>query len=168
LIFCTSGSLAVKDIMDVLPGVSEDRLDLMVSDLNTVYKESGRSFRIDKASNGYMFVTREEYAPYIKSLLPRTRLSPASMEVLALVAYKGPCTKHSIENIRGVDSTSSLKHLLRLKLIDIKPGKPMNYITTKRFLEMFGLDSLSDLPDISQFEEIFAEDDLAAQEDNND
>ena len=88
---------------------------------------------------------------------PATRLSPAALEVLALIAYKGPCTKQTIDGIRGVDSASSLKNLLRHQLIDIKSGKPMRYCTTPRFLEMFGLDSLADLPDISQFEEIFGE-----------
>jgi segregation and condensation protein B len=56
-----------------------------------------------------------------------------------------------------VDSASSLKSLLKHQLIDIKPGKPMTYYTTQRFLEVFGMDSLSDMPDLKQFEEVFRE-----------
>jgi segregation and condensation protein B len=102
-------------------------------------------------------VTREEYAPYLKMLHAPVRLSMPSLEVLAVVAYKGPCSKQAIDSIRGVDSTSSLKSLLKHQLIDIKHGKPLMYHTTTRFLEVFGLDSLSDLPDLRQFEEVFRE-----------
>jgi segregation and condensation protein B len=59
--------------------------------------------------------------------------------------------------VRGVDSQSTLKTLLKTELIDVRPGKPMKYVTTDHFLEVFGLNSLKDLPDMSQFEEIFAE-----------
>ena len=80
-----------------------------------------------------------------------------SLEVLAVIAYKGPCSKQTIDSIRGVDSASSLKSLLKHQLIDVRNGKPLMYCTTSRFLEVFGLDSLADLPDLRQFEEIFRE-----------
>ncbi len=156
LIFSMSGSLAVKDILKVMPELSEETLEQLVAELNALYEESGRSFRIERASEGYMFVTRQEYSPYIKALHEPSRLSNAAMEVLAVIAYKGPCTKQVIDGIRGVDSSSSLKSLLNHQLIDIKSGKPMAYYTTTRFLEFFGLKSLADLPDISQYEEIFS------------
>jgi segregation and condensation protein B len=85
------------------------------------------------------------------------RLTNAAIEVLAAIAYKGPCSKQTIDGIRGVDSTSSLKQLLKHQLIDVKSGKPMMYYTTEKFLEVFGLTSLSDLPDIGQFEEVFGQ-----------
>jgi segregation and condensation protein B len=100
-------------------------------------------------------MTQPEYAPTIRQLVSPVRLTGAALEVLAVVAYKGPCSKQTIDGIRGVDSTSSLKQLIKHQLIDIKPGKPMLYYTSDKFLEVFGLTSLSELPDIAQFEEVF-------------
>ena len=108
-------------------------------------------------ADGYLFVTRREFTPYLRALTPQTRLSQAALEVLAVIAYKSPCTKQTVEAIRGVDSSSALKSLLKSELIDIKPGKPMQYHTTARFLEVFGLRSLSELPDIRQLEEVFGD-----------
>jgi segregation and condensation protein B len=157
LIFSVSGSLPIKDVLKAVPDISQEGLEILVNELNVLYEESGRSFRIERVSDGYMFVTRQEYSPYIKALHAPSRLSNAAMEALAVIAYKGPCTKQTIDSIRGVDSSSSLKSLLKHQLIDIKTGKPMTYYTTIRFLEVFGLNSLSDLPDISQYEEVFGE-----------
>jgi segregation and condensation protein B len=157
LVFSGSGSVSMRDILKAIPDTSPEELEAHVEDLNRHYEEAGRSFRIERASAGYLFVTREEYAPYIKALHTPARLSLASLEALAVIAYKGPCSKQTIDSIRGVDSSSSLKSLLKHQLIDIKNGKPMMYYTTPRFLEVFGLDSLSDLPDLKQFEEVFRE-----------
>lgn len=159
LIFSASGSLGEKDILNALPDITSEMLEMMVGELNTIYEDSGRSFRIEQAGNGYMFVTRQEYSPYIRTLHAPVRLSNAAMEVLAVIAYKGPCSKQTIENIRGVDSSSSLKSLVKHELVDIKTGKPMMYYTTTRFLEVFGLNSLSELPDVSQYEEVFGGED---------
>ncbi len=157
LIFSGSGSLAVKDILKALPETTQEELEGLVSELNRMYEETGRSFRIERAAAGYQYVTREEYTPYLKALHTPSKLSLASLEALAVIAYKGPCSKQTIDSIRGVDSSSSLKSLLKHQLIDIKSGKPMTYYTTQRFLEVFGIDSLSDLPDLRQFEEVFRE-----------
>lgn len=157
LIFSGSGALSERDILKAVPETSREELEAHVIDLNRHYEETGRSFRIDRAASGYLFVTREEFAPYLKALHAPARLSLASLEALAVIAYKGPCTKQTIDSIRGVDSSSSLKSLLKHQLIDLKTSKPMTYHTTPRFLEVFGLDSLSDLPDLRQFEEVFRE-----------
>ncbi|HHO76076.1 MAG TPA: SMC-Scp complex subunit ScpB [Deltaproteobacteria bacterium] len=157
LIFSTSGTLGIKEILEAVPDLSVEGLDHLVEELNALYNQTGRSFLIERVSQGYMFVTRQEFTPYIKTLHEPARLSNAAMEVLAVIAYKGPCTKQTIEGIRGVDSSSSLKSLLKHQLIDIKSGRPMMYSTTNRFLEVFALKSLADLPDISQYEEVFRE-----------
>ncbi|MDT8272810.1 MAG: SMC-Scp complex subunit ScpB [Desulfomonilia bacterium] len=155
LIFSAAGALASREILKVVPDISEGDIADAVSELNGIYKDSGRTFRIERASAGYMFVTLERYAPFLRSLHNPSRLSPAALEVLAVIAYRCPCTKQTVDTIRGVDSSSSLKSLLKHQLIDVKPGKPMRYVTTERFLEVFGLTSLSDLPDLGQFEELF-------------
>jgi len=158
LIFSSPGALSMKDIMKVLPGTDEKEIDQHIQDLNGIYESSNRCFRINRAATGYLFVTLPEYASFIRQLVAPVRLSGPSLEVLAVIAYKGPCPKQTIDGIRGVDSTSSLKQLLKHELIDIKSGKPMLYYVTDKFLEVFGLTSLSELPDITQFEEVFSAD----------
>lgn len=155
LVFSASGSLPVKDILKVLPETTPGEIDQLVEELNGIYEGSERSFRIERASSGYLYVTLEEYAAYLRQLHEPVRLSAAALEVIAVVAYKGPCSKQIIDGIRGVDSGSCLRQLLKHQLIDIRSGKPMMYHTTEKFLEVFGLTSLSDLPDIGQFEEVF-------------
>lgn len=157
IIFSSDSALNLKDIQKAMPGMTAEILEGLVSELNAGYEETGRSFRIIKAANGYMFVTIETFSPYLRAMLSPRRLSQAAFEVLAVIAYKGPCTKLIIDGVRGVDSTSTLKNLLKTELIDVRPGKPMKYVTTDHFLETFGLNSLKDLPDMSQFEEVFAE-----------
>ncbi len=157
IIFSSDCALRLKDIQKAMPDMTVERLEEIVSELNSIYEETGRSFRIVRAANGYMFVSLEGFSPYLKAMLSPRRLSQAAFEVLAVIAYKGPCTKMIIDGVRGVDSTSTLKNLLKAELIDVRPGKPMKYVTTDHFLEAFGLNSLKDLPDMSQFEEVFAE-----------
>lgn len=155
LIFSSSGAAALKDITRIVPGMSPEEVARCVEELNGVYEASNRSFRIHRAGDGYLFATQPEYAPFIRQMVSPVRLTGAALEVLAVVAYKGPCSRQTIDAIRGVDSTSSIKQLIRHQLIDVRPGKPMLYVTSERFLEVFGLTSLSDLPDIAQFEEAF-------------
>lgn len=157
LIFISDGARTVKDIRQALPELSPAEIETQVAELNRIYEQSGRSFRIVSVADGYLFVTRSDFTPYLKTVATQTRLSQAALEVLAVIAYKGPCPKQTIENIRGVDSSSALKNLLKSELIDIKPGKPMQYYTTTRFLEVFGLRSLKELPDIKQLEEVFGD-----------
>jgi len=158
LIFSHEGALELKDILKVVPDISREDMDSIVSELNSVYDKSGRSFEIQKASGGYMFVTREPFAPYIKGLRRHQRLSNAALEVLTVIAYKGPCTKQAIDRVRGVDSFSSLKTLIQSGLVEVRGGRPLKYVVSKKFLEVFGLDSLSELPDLDQFQEIFGKD----------
>ncbi len=155
LIFSSDGAIATKEILKIVPEISEMDVESTVNELNRIYDESGRSFMITKASGGYMFVSKETYAPYIKALVPPLKLSGASLEVLAVIAYKGPCSKQDIDMVRGVDSSSSLKTLVHHELVDVIAGRPLKYTTSKKFLEVFGLNSLSELPDLDQFEEVF-------------
>jgi segregation and condensation protein B len=155
LIFSSVSALSIKEITKILPGLSPEEIERYIEDLNGIYETSNRSFRINLVATGYMFVTLPEYASFIRQLVTPVKLTGASLEVLAVIAYKGPCSKQTIDGIRGVDSTSSLKQLLKHQLIDIKSGKPMMYYITDKFLEVFGLTSLSELPDITQFEEVF-------------
>jgi len=125
-----------------------------IEQLNQVYQETGRSFRIEKVANGYQILTLPAYKESL-SQLHRTRsdnkLSPAAMETLAIIAYKQPVLRIDIESIRGVSAGEVLRSLMDRNLIKIvgradEIGRPMLYGTTKHFLEIFGLSSLKDLP----------------------
>jgi segregation and condensation protein B len=157
LLFSAEEALSVKDILKIVSDINNQQVEELITELNKTYEESGRSFGIDKVADGYMFVTKQMYSPYIRKLHKAKRLSTEALEVLAIVAYRGPCTKQTVDKIRGVDSSSSLKTLINNQLIEIKAGRPLKYATTDKFLEVFGLNSLADLPDTSQFQEAFGD-----------
>ena len=100
------------------------------------------------------FCTKEQYAPYIREALGIKRggnLSASSMEVLAVVAYNQPVTRSFVDQVRGVDSSYAVNSLIDKNLIEAcgrldAPGRPMLYITTEKFLRVFGINSLSELP----------------------
>lgn len=101
------------------------------------------------------FCTKEQYAPYIREALGIRRggnLSASSMEVLAIVAYNQPVTRSFVDQVRGVDSSYAMNSLIDKALIEAcgrldAPGRPMLYATTEKFLRVFGLRSLSELPE---------------------
>lgn len=125
-----------------------------VRQLNRFYEETGRSFRIEEVAGGYVIMTLPQYGPLLQQLhraQSATRLSPAAMETLAIIAYKQPILRAQIEAIRGVSCGEVLRSLMEKKLIRIvgraeELGRPMLYGTTRTFLEVFGLASLKDLP----------------------
>jgi segregation and condensation protein B len=138
--------------------------------LNQAYEGSTRSFRIVEIAGGYQFATRSDYSEYVARLFKeksRRRLSSASLETLAIVAYKQPVTKADIENIRGVNCDEVLKALLEKNLVTITGraeavGRPLLYGTTTDFLRHFGLHSLSDLPRPREIEEMMKEESVRA------
>jgi segregation and condensation protein B len=108
--------------------------------------------------------TRPGFASYVKQLhrLSALRLSRAALETLALVAYRQPVTRAEIESVRGVDPGPILRNLIDRKLVRIAghrdlPGRPMLYATARRFLEVFGMNSLEDLPTLRDLEELAGE-----------
>jgi segregation and condensation protein B len=115
-----------------------------------------------KVAGGYRITTRPEYSEYVKRYLktqPSARLSMAALETLAVIAYKQPITIPEILEARGVTSTSAIKTLLDRHLIVARGhkevvGRPMLYGTSKEFLIQFGLNDLSELPNLEDFEDL--------------
>ena len=113
-----------------------------------------------RLDNTYQLATKAEYADYIKKMFDirrRTPLSPAALEVLAVVAYNQPVTKSFIEQVRGVDCSGVVTTLVEKGLIEERgrlelPGKPLLYGTTKNFLRCFGINDLSELPPLPKNE----------------
>lgn len=128
--------------------------------LNEAYRASGRSFRIESVAGGYRIMTLPALAPVLASFhrgRASARLSRAAVETLAIIAYKQPLTRASLEAIRGVACGEVLRSLLERRLITIKGraeelGRPILYGTTKEFLDLFGLASLKDLPSASELQ----------------
>lgn len=122
--------------------------------LNAAYEKTGRAFRIESVAGGYRFMTLPSHAravALLHGLTAQQKLSKAAVETLAIIAYKQPVTKSTLEAIRGVSCGEVLRSLMERRLITIagraeELGRPILYATSKAFLEAFGLGSLKDLP----------------------
>lgn len=144
-------------------GAKEVRL--YVDALNEEYVNSGRSFRITEVAGGFQLMVHPEFAPWIRQLMKEKvppRLSPASLETLAILAFKQPITKAEVEHIRGVAVDGVLRQLMEKGVVRISgrsdaPGRPLLYGTTRDFLKHFGLKTLSDLPKLRELEELLKE-----------
>jgi segregation and condensation protein B len=125
-----------------------------IAALNAVYEETGRSFRIEQVAGGWQLMTLPRFAAVLQELhkaRTQSKLTPAQMETLAIIAYKQPILRADIEAIRGVACGEVVRALMERHLVKIvgraeEIGRPMLYGTTKYFLEIFGLSSLKDLP----------------------
>lgn len=161
LIFVSEEPLSGKIIADVL---REDR-EVVETALTELAKEfNGRNggLQLREVAGGWQFATRPEYHDHVRAYLksrPSAKLSIASLETLAVIAYKQPVTVPEILEIRGVQSPSSIKTLLDKKLIVAKGrketvGRPMMYGTSKDFLIQFGLKDLGELPSMEDFQDL--------------
>lgn len=156
LLFSSRDPLHVVKIREIthsiFPLKSREIRDIL-EELRQEYLAQRRSFRLDEIGEGFVLRTYEEYAPYLEALYKQKRgekLSHASTEVLAIVAYKQPITRPQIDAIRGVDSSGTLMQLMERQLVEAvgkleAPGRPTLYGTTKEFLKHFGLKDLKDL-----------------------
>ena len=153
VLFCAGEPVTIRELAELLEfGVHDVRS--AVEKLREEYIDMGRSFRIEDISGGVQIMTVPQYDPWLRRLHSKqssSRLSPAALETLAIIAYKGPITKAELENIRGVQCSPTIKTLLDRNFIRISGkapglGRPFLYHTTPLFLESFGLGSLKDLP----------------------
>ena len=161
LIYVSDEPLSAKSIAAVL---KEDQqvIDEAITALTEEFNSRGGGLQLREIAGGWQFATRPEYHEHVRAFLksrPSAKLSLASLETLAVIAYKQPITVPEILEIRGVQSPSSIKTLLDKKLIVAKGrketiGRPMMYGTSKEFLIQFGLKDLSDLPSIEDFQDL--------------
>lgn len=161
LIFVSDEPLTAKAIADVLKEDKEvinDTLAALAQEFNG--RNSGLQLR--EVAGGWQFATRPEYHEHVRAFLktrPSAKLTIASLETLAVIAYRQPVTVPEILEIRGVQSPSAIKTLLDKKLIVAKGrkdtiGRPMMYGTSKEFLLQFGLKDLSELPSVEDFHDL--------------
>lgn len=167
IVFASPEPVSAKRIANLVQDCDTKEVHAQICELNDEYETQGRAFRFEKVAGGYQLRTVAELAPALRALRPTppVRLSPASLETLAVVAYRQPVTRTEVENIRGVEAGPVLRSLLERELVRVAghrevPGRPMLYATTKRFLEVLGLNSLSDLPTLQEVEELVGSDAL--------
>jgi len=161
LIFVSDEPLSVKIIADVL---KEDKqvISETVAALADEFNGRNGGLQLREVAGGWQFATRPEYHEHVRAFLktrPSAKLTIASLETLAVIAYRQPVTVPEILEIRGVQSPSSIKTLLDKKLIVAKGrkdtvGRPMMYGTSKEFLLQFGLKDLSELPSVEDFHDL--------------
>jgi len=165
LLLAAEDPIDLKGLLEVVrdldSDITSDRLKEEIERLRVELREQGRGIRIGEVGGGYQLRTPTEAAPYIKKMVARRppRLTRATLETLAIVAYRQPVTRGEVEDIRGVDSGAVLKHLLEKKLVKIlgrkdDPGRPLLYGTTKEFLGFFSMKDLKSLPTLQDFAEL--------------
>jgi segregation and condensation protein B len=154
LLFSTHHPLTAGRLAELLDLESTKPIRRAIKDLNEQYISADRSFRIEQVAGGYQMLTLPEFGDVLKLLHQRevdAKLTKAALETLAIIAYKQPILRADIEAIRGVACGETIRSLMEKHLVKIAgraeiPGRPILYGTTKRFLELFGLNSLKDLP----------------------
>lgn len=171
LILSSESPLALEKICAVLDGVDKMDVREALNHLMAGYEERQSGISIQEVAGGFQFRTRPEMAAWVKKLkgTKPASLSPAALETLAIVAYRQPIVKAEIESIRGVDVSAPLKGLLDKKMVRILgrkdvPGKPIIYGTTKKFLEVFNLKELTDLPTMRELKELTENEESLEQE----
>jgi segregation and condensation protein B len=154
LLFVGGPPLTAARACEAVRGLTPPLFNQAVDSLNQEYRRQGRPYHIQSQDQGYVLTLRPKYRSVADKLygsVREARLSAAAIDVLALVAYRQPATKQEIDSLRGVESGTLLRQLVRRNLITIVQRGEANqrevaYGTTNRFLELFGLTSLDDLP----------------------
>ncbi|MBN1849405.1 MAG: SMC-Scp complex subunit ScpB [Deltaproteobacteria bacterium] len=164
LLFSSDKPLTVREIHSCLPDSKPAEIKSALEVLKFEFDGLGRSFQLKEIADGYQFRSRAEFGPYILKMFQASpdRLSKAALETLAIIAYKQPILRHEIERLRGVDAGGILKTLMEKDLIKIMgrkdlPGRPLIYGTTKKFLEVFDLKDISDLPRLKEIKALAAD-----------
>jgi segregation and condensation protein B len=176
LLFVAEEPLTIDRFKKIISDAETKELREALEELEADYETRQGGFFLNQVAGGYQIRTRPEYMEWIKRLLqPKPmRLSKAALETLAIIAYKQPVIRSDVEHIRGVDCGGVLRVLLERKFIRVLgrkeiAGRPLIYATTKRFLEVFDLKNLKDLPtpkEIEEFGSALSEDMSAAADED--
>lgn len=169
LIFVSQDPLSLERMQAILEGIPEEDIRAAVEELVGDFSAEPRGIHIVRSGGGYLFATKPAFDRDVRRLLQierKNKLSSASLETLAAIAYHQPVTQSEISAIRGVDSTYTLKTLLEKKLIKIvgrkkAPGSPLVYRTSEPFLLYLGLNSLDELPSEEEMSRILQEEKAA-------
>ena len=172
LLFAAQKPLATRELVSALKGagdaddlmpnefarVTEGQVAAALEQLKIEYIEQNRAFQLLEKAEGWQLASDPAYAPWVRQLFPAAkpvRLTPPSLETLAIIAYRQPITRADVEAVRGVAVDGVLQSLMERGLVKIAgraevPGRPLLYETTQFFLEHFGLRDLDELPNAEE------------------
>lgn len=161
LLFVAEAPLTIQRLAEAAGETDKKEILAVLMELQSEYENHARGIRLVEVAGGYQMRTPKENAEQIKKLYQGrpSRMSRATLETLAIIAYKQPLTRAEIEEIRGVDVDGVLSTLLERQLIRIVarkdvPGRPFLYGTTREFLELFNLKDLTHLPTLKELAEM--------------
>lgn len=166
LLFATDRPLTVAAIHGIFKGtnIKPSHVRKALDELMASYADAYRGVTLEEVQGGYQLRTKLDNAEFIKrvSKVRPFKLSGPSLETLAIIAYKQPITKSDVDQIRGVESGHLVRALMERNLVQFQgksdlPGRPMFYGTTKKFLDIFGLRNLNELPTLSEIDELIPE-----------
>lgn len=154
LLFIGGAPLTATRAGEVIRGLTAEQFGQAIDELTAAYRRQGRPYAVQPRGHGFVLALRPRYQRVADKLhggVREARLSTAAVDVLALVAYRQPATKAEIDSLRGAESGALLRQLVRRGLIQVvyrgdASRKEVSYGTTARFLELFGLQTLDDLP----------------------
>jgi len=159
VLFSSSDVVTLKQLHAVLGLPREHDVPALAEELNRDYESTGRTFRLVSIGEGYQLRTLPMYKTWVLKASPHkpTRLTPAQLETLSIVAYRQPVTRGEVEHLRGVDASFALRTLLEKRLVriigkDPGPGRPILYGTSREFLSLFNLADLKELPTLADFD----------------
>ncbi len=163
VIFCASEPVTPEEIRLGLSDnfqteLSQEIIDSVISDLVTKFESDDSSFELMESGGGYQFLSKPAFQSSVSAMWKqkiKKRLSTSALETLSIIAYKQPVTKPEIEKIRGVNCDYAVQKLLEKELIVMAgkselPGRPVLYATSRRFMDYFGINNLSQLPDLKE------------------
>jgi segregation and condensation protein B len=161
VLFIADGPVPLQRLREVIDGAPEEEIRSALDELRDELEGSRRGVRLVEVAGGFQMRTPKVNADWVKKFLRGrpARMGRATLETLAIIAYRQPITKAEIEAIRGVDVDGVINTLLERDLIrtvarkDV-PGRPFLYGTTPKFLELFNLKDLTDLPTLKEMEEV--------------
>ena len=167
ILFASDRPVSLASIKEVFKGtnVRKDKIKRILDNLAVEYASGNRGVTLEEITGGYQLRTKIDNMNFIKRTIKARafKLSGPALETLSIVAYKQPVVKNEIDQIRGVESGHLLRALMEKGLCNFEgkaenlPGRPMQYGTTRRFLEIFGLRNLKELPTLSQIDELLPE-----------
>ena len=159
LFFISDSPIRLETLVEILPESNKEAILEGIRQIQAEYEDRSKGVELTEIAGGYQFRTKPSWAGWVNRLkkAKAVKLSQAALETLAIVAYRQPVIRPAIEEIRGVDSGSVVHTLLEKGLIKMMgrkdlPGRPIVYGTTKAFLELFSLNTLSDLPSLKEIQ----------------
>jgi len=175
LFFISDSPIRIETLVEILPESNKEAILEGICQIQAEYEDRSKGIELTEIAGGYQFRTKPSWAGWVNRLKKAraVKLSQASLETLAIVAYRQPIIRPAIEEIRGVDSGSVVHTLLEKGLIKMMgrkdlPGRPIVYGTTKTFLELFSLNTLSDLPSLKEIQPPPAPEEISPEETFND